>query len=276
MNASHFSHCDQRMTESANTSFLRTAKVLWLVLIGVLVYLVTAVLLVPAGWLWHWLSPRIELPPQLTVHQVSGTIWNGATGLSFQGRPLIVHWQLNWPSLTTLALPVGFTIESLGSQVHGRLIAGWPDRANLEARGRIHVKDFASLIEKSGGAMLDGDVSIEQLSLSWQDGRFQTADGLATWPGGSVVWPQGGRSQSAQFPAMKASVSGQSGRLSLQVARQGSDQPVADADILPDGMLEVRVYKRLLDLAGQSWSGAASPGDVIFKVRQPLLPGGRR
>ncbi len=263
------------MTESAKTSFLRPAKVLWLVLIGLFVYTVTAAVLVPAGWLWHWFSPRIQLPPQLIVHQVSGKVWEGSAGLSYHGRPLIVRWQLGWPSVSTLELPVGFSIESLGSRVQGRIVGGWPERADLQLGGRIHVRDFESLIEQSGGAMLEGDVSIKQLRARWQDGQVQSAVGLATWPGGRVRWPQGGGTQSAEFPPMEASVDGSSGRLSLRVSREGKDQPVADADILPDGMLEVRVYKRLLDLAGQTWSGAASPGDVVFRVRQPLLPGGR-
>lgn len=263
------------MSDSAKTAFLRPGKVLWLVLLGLLVYTIAVVVLIPAGWLWHWFSPRIQLPPQIIVHRVSGQVWQGAAGLSFQGRPLIVHWQLDWPTVSKLALPVGFSIESLGSRLQGQLIAGWPDQADLQAEGRIHIKDFEALIEQSGGAMLDGDVTIQQLRLQWQDGRFQSATGLATWPGGRVVWPQGGGTQSAEFPPMKVSLDGESGRLALRVARQGQNQPVADADIFPNGMLEVRVYKRLLDLAGQSWSGAASPGDVIFQVRQPLLPGGR-
>lgn len=263
------------MTDSVHTSFLRPAKVLWLVLIGLLVYLLTAVALIPAGWLWHWVSPRVPLPQQVTVHQVSGRVWQGAAGLSFQGRPLIVHWHLGWPSVTALTLPVGFSLESLNSKLEGRLVTGWPDQADLQAEGRVHVKDFESLIEQSGGAMLAGDVTIRNLRLRWQNGRFQSAAGLATWPGGTVTWPQGGRIQSAQFPPMEASLGGEAGQLSLRIARQGRNEPVAEADIFTDGILEVRVYKRLLDLAGQSWSGAASPGDIIFRVRQPLLPGGR-
>jgi general secretion pathway protein N len=39
-------------------------------------------------------------------------------------------------------------------------------------------------------------------------------------------------------------------------------------------MMEIRVFKRMVDLAGQDWSNSAGPDDVVFRVRQPLIPGG--
>lgn len=61
----------------------------------------------------------------------------------------------------------------------------------------------------------------------------------------------------------------------LTIAEEGSADPAADATVGLDGMMGIRVYKRMVDLAGQQWSASAAPGDVIFQVQQPLLPGGR-
>jgi general secretion pathway protein N len=64
------------------------------------------------------------------------------------------------------------------------------------------------------------------------------------------------------------------GGIQLLVAEEGGDGPAAAAEIQWTGMLDLRVYKRMVDLAGQPWPDSAAPDDVIFRVRQPLIPGG--
>lgn len=258
------------MTDSSKP-FLGPAKVIWLALAGLLVYFVALVFLLPAGWAWQWLSPQVKLPPQVTINQVSGQLWEGAAGFTFAGRPLRLSWNIETPSLLDLTLPLSFSLNSAQSEVDGRLSLSWPDDATLTARGHVRVREFEDLIRRSGGAMLTGDVVIERLDLEWIDGEFGDGQGLARWSGGEVTWPVGGGVQSADFPPMEATLNAAAGRMSMAILQQGESEPAANADIFPDGMLEIRVYKRMIDLAGQSWSGAASPGDVIFRVRQPLL-----
>lgn len=74
---------------------------------------------------------------------------------------------------------------------------------------------------------------------------------------------------------MQATLTDSTSGLLLRVSEQGKAEPAAEAGLALNGMMDIRVYKRMVDLAGQSWSGAAQPGDVIFQVQQPLLPGGR-
>ncbi|WP_166263167.1 type II secretion system protein N [Marinobacter caseinilyticus] len=264
------------MTESPTSPFLRPAKVVWLTLAGLLVYLVALVILLPAGWLWHWIEPHAGLPDQVRIHQVSGRVWEGEAGIYFNNRPLRVGWRLGMPDVSKLGLPLSFSVESAYSQVEGRLDVSWPGSAKVSAGGLIKVREFEDLIRRSGGAMLEGDVAIERLVLEWRDGAFGDGRGVARWSGGEVTWPMGDGVQSAQFPPMEAVLNAAAGQVSLKVSEQGKDEPVALADIFPDGMLEIQVFKRMVDLAGQSWSGAAQPGDTIFRVRQPLLPGGRQ
>ncbi len=263
--------CDVRMSDSSKPGFLRPAKVIWLALTGLLVYLIALVILLPAGWVWQWVSPQVSLPPQIKINQVSGQLWNGAAGFTFVGRPLRLSWDLETPSLLSLTFPLSFSLHSAQSGLNGRLAFSWPDNANLTARGKVRVREFENLIQRSGGAILAGDVIIERLALEWVDGEFGDGQGLARWSGGEVTWPMGSGVQSADFPPMEATLNAAAGRMSMTILQQGESEPAANADIFPDGMLEIRVYKRMIDLAGQSWSGAASPGDVIFRVRQPLL-----
>lgn len=262
------------MTESEPKAFLRPGKVFLLVLMGVFVYLLALVIWVPAGWLWHHASARITLPQQVQVRQVSGTLWNGAAGVVVAGFPVRGSWELDWPSLTSLQLPVALNIASAQSSINGDLTLGWPGNVYLDATGRITVAEFEDLIRQSGGAMIEGEVLIDALQVSWEDNRLTNASGTGRWDGGLVTWPMGNQAGQAEFPPMAAELDTTDGGLALVVREQGGDGPAADANILWNGMLELRVYKRMVDLADQPWSGSAQPGDVIFRVRQPLLPGG--
>lgn len=261
------------MTEHTTKPFLRPGKVVLLMLVGLVVYFVALLVLIPAGWVWHQASAYVPLPPQIKIQQVSGRLWEGAAGAVVNGMPFRIDWQLGWPSMTGLELPVRVGLQTRASHINGDLLLGWPGDVALNARGLVQVSEFEDLIRQSGGAMLEGEVAIERLEVNWADNRITSARGLGIWAGGTVTWPMGDSTQSAEFPPMEATLDNISGGISLVVAEQGGEGPAAQADILFDGMLEVQVFKRMVDLAGQRWSGAARPGDVVFRVRQPLLPG---
>lgn len=262
------------MTESRPTSFFGPGKLLLLLLLGALVYGVTLVVLVPAGWLWQQASAHMQLPEQVRVQQVSGTLWQGAAGVVAAGFPARLQWQLEWPSLSGMALPVSFSVSSSQSRVEGVARAGLSGNFELSANGVVTVAEFEPLIRRSGGAMIEGTVSVDRFNMTWSDGRLKAADGLGRWGGGTVSWPMGSQTGRAVFPPMQADLETTEGGVALVVAEQGSDGPAAETSILWDGMMEVRVYKRMVDLAQQPWPDSASPDDVVFRVRQPLLPGG--
>lgn len=263
------------MSDAESKSFLRPGKVVLLCLLALVVYLTTLLVWIPAGWVWQQASSRVSLPNEVEVRQVSGRLWDGAAGLIIAGYPLRVDWRLGWPSLTQLSLPVDFSLASSQSSIEGDATIGWPDSAELNARGQVVVSEFAELIRRSGGAMIEGNVTIDRLNLVWADNRITNVDGLGRWAGGQVSWPMGNQTGQARFPPMQANLDTTQGGVALTVAEQGGNGPAAGASILWNGMMEVRVYKRMVDLAGQPWPDSASPDDVVFRVRQPLLPGAR-
>ncbi|OEY65121.1 type II secretion system protein N [Marinobacter sp. X15-166B] len=260
------------MRNTRHSAFLRPGKLVLVLLLALLVYAVALLMWLPAGWLWTQARFQLMLPPQLEVQQVTGTLWAGAAGVRFAGHPVQLTWQMGWPS--AVQVPVDIRARSAQSILTGQVRVGWPLSVALQARGQIHVADFEPLIRQSGGALLAGDVTIDRLHLQWADHRLQQAQGSARWPGGAVSWPMGDRRQTAEFPPMAMTLQQNARGLALQVLQQGRQAPAADATILANGTLDLQVYKRLIDLAGQPWSGAANPDDVVFRVRQPLLPGG--
>lgn len=262
------------MSETPAKAFLRPGKIFLLTLAGVLIYLVALVALIPAGWLWHQASAHIQLPPEIQVRQVSGKAWSGAAGAMVAGYPVLLEWQLGAPSLSELAVPVGFSLATSQSSVNGRVNLGWQGSGTLDASGRLAVAEFEDMIRRSGGAVIEGDVAIDQLELTWEDGRITGADGVGRWAGGRVTWPMGNTVGRADFPPMRATLDSTAESIALVVAEQSGGGPAADAEIRWNGMMELRVYKRMVDLAGQPWPDSASPDDVVFRVRQPLIPRG--
>ncbi|WP_372966562.1 type II secretion system protein N, partial [Marinobacter sp.] len=161
------------MSESPTKSFLRTGKIVLLVLLGLFVFGVTLVVRVPVGWVWYRLSDQIQLPSQVRVEQVSGTLWRGAAKVNAAGFPVRVQWQFDWPSVTEMTLPIEFSVSSSQSRLEGVAIGGLPRSFELSASGVVAVSEFEDLIRQSGGAMIDGEVTIDHLTLRWADERMQ-------------------------------------------------------------------------------------------------------
>ncbi|HET8849288.1 MAG TPA: type II secretion system protein N [Marinobacter sp.] len=266
--------CTSYMTESRPTSFFGPGKLALLFGLGLLVYAVTLVVWLPAGWLWQKAAGQVVLPPQVDIRQVSGQLWDGAAGVVVAGIPARIEWQLGWPDLSGLSLPVSFGVSSSQSRISGLANVAWSGHYDVNARGQIKVAEFESLIRQSGGAMIEGEVMIERFHLAGAPGRLEQADGLGRWDGGLVTWPMGNDVGQAEFPPMLAMLDTLENGLSLTIQAQEGEGPAADVSILWDGMMEIRVYKRMIDLAGQPWPDSAQPGDVVFQVRQPVLPGG--
>lgn len=262
------------MNELESTGFFRPGKLIGLLLVGLLVYLLVLVVRVPAGWLWQQASGYVRLPPQVQVQQVSGTLWDGAAALVVAGHPLRLLWQLRWPELSGPALPLDLRLETARSHVQGRLWLSAPDAGRFRGQGQILVAEFGDMIRRSGGAMIEGEVAMERLHLAWEGQQLEQAEGLARWPGGRVTWPMGAQTGVADFPAMLAQLGTGNGGISLSIRQEGGEGPAADVQLLRNGMMDIRVYKRMIDLAGQPWPDSAGPSDVVFRVRHPLLPGG--
>lgn len=257
------------MSDNEVKPLIRPGKLILLLLAGMLVYVVALVVMVPIGWIWEQASSRVPVPKMVNIEQLSGTLWQGNAAARVEGYPVTLGWDMGWPSLTGLSLPVDFSVSLAGSALSGDLNVGWPGKARVRASGELNVDDFKEVIEQSGGAMVKGVISIDRFLLAWDGEQISEADGLGRWPGGEVIWPMG----RANFPPMQIDLDSTEGGVSLVIAEQGGDGPAARADVFFDGMLEAQVYKRLADLAGMD-AGPGSPSDVVFRVRQPLMPGG--
>jgi len=138
-----------------------------LVLVGVLVYMGAVIALMPAGWLWQQAQGRVALPPDVAVKQVNGRLWHGVAGLVVAGFPVRADWSLGVPSLLSMKLPIDFSVATEASVIRGDAWVSWQGNGELQASGRVGVAEFENLIRRSGGAVIEGDVTIDRLQLAW-------------------------------------------------------------------------------------------------------------
>ncbi|BES72016.1 hypothetical protein RE428_30340 [Marinobacter nanhaiticus D15-8W] len=262
------------MTETPESPFLRPGKVVLLTLLGLVVYVVALVFWIPAGWVWHMARDSVPLPPGIAVEQVSGQLWNGAVQAQVLGHSLQVGWHIEGLMDDGAYLPVGLRLQTPQSSLKGKVRLTGINAMELSADGHINISEFSREIQRSGGAMIEGDVNVDALSLAMADGSLARLNGRASWPGGRVTWPMGGSTQSAVLPPMRARVDENQGRIDLEISSANSAEPAISANIQPDGMMQIQLFKRMLDLVNQPWSGNAAPGDVVFSVRQRVMPAG--
>ena len=262
------------MTETPESPFLRPGKVVLLTLLGLIVYFVALVFWLPAGWVWYMARDSVALPPGVVVEQVSGQLWEGAMQARVLGHSLQVGWHIDGLLDDGAYLPVGWQLRTPQSSLQGEVRLTGINAMELSANGYVDISEFSREIQRSGGAMIEGDVNVDSLSLAMADGSLAQLNGRASWPGGRVTWPMNGATQSAVLPPMRAHVDEKQGRIDLQISSAESTEPTISANIQPDGMMQIQMFKRMLDLVNQPWSGNAAPGDVVFSVRQRLMPAG--
>ncbi|MEH8022218.1 MULTISPECIES: type II secretion system protein N [Rheinheimera] len=166
-----------------------------LLIIGIVSYLLFALLLTPAAW-WLKLAP---LPQQLQLGPVSGTLWQGQiAGLRYQQLQFdTLSWRLNaWQLLTAkvqLELQSGSVQNISVPYIKATASYGFDGASVQNALVKLPVAQIVPMlplplpVDATGELVLDvtqfnqGQPWCQQLSgsASWQDAKLQTPTG--TW-----------------------------------------------------------------------------------------------
>lgn len=260
------------MSDPIQTPFLRPGKIVLVVVLGIIVYLCSLIFWLPAGWVWHLSKPYIQLPSAIVVEQVSGQVWHGAVRTNILGHSLNIGWHIDGLYNDGAVLPLSWTLSTPASHLNGQLRFPGFDTLAATARGSVNIPEFSAEIRRSGGAIIEGDVTVDSFDLALSEGSVDSLNGRVRWGGGRVSWPMGGNTQSATLPPLKADIDEQQKRVDFLVSRQDNPDPLVSATLSPDGVMKIELFRRMLDLVNQPWSGNAAPGDVVFSVQQRVLP----
>lgn len=162
-------------------------KARWLVLLGLLAFLVSAILNAPADRLYAMVAAR-QAAPALQLHGVQGTLSaGGVAGISLHRRPMLgaLEWQLQPAWLLLLRLSVDLEMRG-DPQVQATLSRGLFGR--LRVSGADASGTVRGLLAAVGAPPLpmEGQVRLTLPSAQFVGGLPVQADGLAEIQG--LTW----------------------------------------------------------------------------------------
>lgn len=246
-------------------------KILLFSFVGIFAYVAFLIATLPVGVVWGQVSPKLPLRQlQLDVKGLSGTVWNGEALISVRGIDGVLGWDISVLGLFAGQLPVDLTLKSsVGDlQTTAKLTLGGGEIYNTKGEVRlVALNPFF----KGQRLTLDGDVKIENLLLSYQDGQIVAASGLLNWTGGRVKYPAGRDTHENQFPPFVATLGQKADDVVVAIRDNQSSVNSIEADLDKTGMATVRVKRRLLDVANEPWPKNSSESDVVFKLRRKVL-----
>ena len=254
---------------------LTPGRIIVLIFVFLLSALTAVIIHLPAAWVWSQVKSELQLPPEIAIEAMGGTVWSGAALLEVRipgtrPRALRLSWHLSFPSLADSAWPVEWRLESQQSWVEGSVVLLGTDAAELRVdNGSVALAEFAQ-VARQNGLTLPGSIVLSNVEIELKGQQLIDAEGRGFWDGGTVTWQVGNQSGQAQLPPFVAEMQEQGGGIALDIRTEAGREKLVDLVATPAGVVTMEVYRRLLQLSGMQ-SGAGGPEDTVFKVQHRLL-----
>ncbi|MCW8830851.1 MAG: type II secretion system protein N, partial [Gammaproteobacteria bacterium] len=177
--------------------------------------------------------------PQIKIQGVNGTLWNGtARQITIQSKHIFkdVSWSVCVTHLLMAKACIEFDATYDKTAVSGQISAGM--NKNIQAKNiKTEISAQAlSQIVTIPMATIDGDISVDLETLSWQPGGIPAATGIIKWEKASVTVAEAAQlgdititlSESGDNP-VNAEISNQGGQLAI--SGQASVNEKTDYDV---------------------------------------------
>ncbi len=248
-------------------------KTIALFLVATLSYLFALIVYMPVSFAWqnvqNWL-PRNELP--MRIQQTNGTLWLGEALLQSRFLSGVLSWDLdplNFINNDSL-IKLNFRSDKVSLETHGRLSSS--DLISVEGELKMDLAAINPML-KQHRLDLSGVLNVRQLEALIDSGNGQPREihGQAKWDGGTVSYPLGRQVQTTVMPPLIGRFAQAGENITLDVSEEASGLLVMQAQLTPEGVVNIQIRKRLLDLAGAPWSGSSEPDDIVFKIQQKVI-----
>jgi len=249
-------------------------RVFFLVLLLALTWMISLVFYLPAGWVWAQVSADIELPSQVEVGAVSGTVWSGSVIVRTMGKPVSVSWRLEPGSAIYGFIPLEWEATTSGSHAEGSITAMFEGHLRFLMReARIDLAEITSLGGPLERVRVPGVMELESIFVVWgPDKGLQDVRGRGHWPGGSVTWPMGGSTRQSQMPPLEGVLKQRQKDAVLTISDREEGITGVEAVLAHNGYASLEVRKHWVDLIGLDVAANAQPDEVVFNVRRQVLP----
>jgi hypothetical protein len=228
---------------------------------GVLLVLLFCIVLAPASLL-RYATANV---PGLNLIATSGTVWSGSGGVVVQGEKVgEASWSFQLPSI--LAMELRWRVEFSGrdAALAGEIGVN-PGTFRANASGSLG-EEALNYTLQPWGILITEAVSVETISVVWEDRELTTVDGKLYWPGGAVSWIMDGQLTNAALPAMNGQVGQSSGRLTGLLTPEQGQIPVVQIVLAPDGTFTVKISKLLTRLLGRPWPGSEPDHAIVIEM----------
>ncbi|MCG5529264.1 type II secretion system protein N [Halorhodospira halochloris] len=169
-----------------------------LLLLGLSAYVAFLIAGLPSAVAWEFAKRYVDIPQQVEVGSLQGTIWNGRVlGL---GTAEVQAEQVSWSVQPTALLRGSLVVEIEGTMVdgfaEGRAELDRGGLTVLDLNGRLPASPWGALAAEFGGeeVALEGTFSfaIDQLELDYS-GDIHRADGRLAWHDAAITVDQHAR-----------------------------------------------------------------------------------
>lgn len=254
---------------SINVVIKKTFLIVILFVLSLAVFLVATM---PAAVLWKQvLEPNLPLRAnQLQVKSLSGSVWDGRALVMVQRVPAVIDWQLEAVDLLGLSIPLAVKINTDFAELEARASVG-PTTVNLTIdRADIALAGLNKQLVRQR-VKLDGDLFAKGIELELIDQKLSQVSGRFSWSGGTIAYPVGRQQHERVMPSFVGSLqTNAEGVMSLQIRDEEGSVDSIVGELLPDGLAQLQVRRRLLDLADEPWSANSTEQDTVFKVKKNL------
>ena len=245
-----------------------------LALLLVITWVTALVVYLPAGWVWAEVSPGIELPRQVEVDAVSGSVWSGAAMVRVMDKPVSFSWRLKPGSIIYGFIPLEWEATTARSHAEGSITATLEGHLRFLMReARVDLAEITALGGPLERVRVPGVMALETVLLVWgPETGLREVRGSGQWPGGTVTWPMGSTTRQSRMPALEGVLTRKQKDLVLAISDREEGITGVRAVIDHNGYANLEVFKHWVDLIGLDVAANADADEVVFNARRRVLP----
>lgn len=235
------------------------------ILIGVLAFLGSALVLMPAG-VARLAANRVD---GLAMRAVDGTLWDGQANLAYRGEGIgTLEWTFIPLGVVDGEARIRWRLSDADLDLSGIAAQGF-GRALLNASGHVGAAAVNRVLGRYDIA-IGGNFEATDVALV-SDGSVR-ASGAIAWSGGRTFYRLSGQNYDTVLPAMVAEVRTVDGEHTLDAKlADDSAAPLILARLKSTGWIEIGLTRRFTTLAGKPWPIPGDDDAVVLTVEEQLF-----
>lgn len=233
-------------------------------------FLAFLVVFAPASLVWSLISEEVvNRLPDLQVHQISGTIWDGESEIQFRQLPSsALTWQLSPLALASATARIHITVQGQGHSLQGQITLDRTSVTLQALNGQIN-SGYINALSEPFGLAFAGDLEIRDLGVNVERQEITSSHGTVHWTGGDIVLNASTQPETISLPPLDGELYFMNQQIILDVTYQ--HLMLLQILLKKDGWAEVAVRGRLLDMANIPLAEGSDPDETILLLEEKIL-----